>query len=212
MPTRAPTGDDRNTRRRARTRQALLRAARQVLAEDGDTSVSIQEIAQRADVGFGSFYNHFSSKTELFEAAVEDALEEFGSTFDARLASVDDPAELLAAGFRLSVRMADSHPELMRVLRHRALAYLHSDQGLAPRARRDIELGITTGRFTTTDPLAALTAVGGSLLALIDLRFARPDLPPDQTATTLATMVLRMLGLPDEEAKEVATRPLPEVG
>ncbi|WP_010291342.1 TetR/AcrR family transcriptional regulator, partial [Streptomyces sp. SA3_actF] len=129
MPTRAPAGDDRNTRRRARTRQALLRAARQVLAEDGDTSVSIQEIAQRADVGFGSFYNHFSSKTELFEAAVEDALEEFGSTFDARLASVDDPAELLAAGFRLSVRMADSHPELMRVLRHRALAYLHSDQG-----------------------------------------------------------------------------------
>ncbi|WP_433340629.1 TetR/AcrR family transcriptional regulator [Streptomyces sp. CA-253872] len=207
-----PTGEDRNTRRRARTRQALLRAARQILAEDGDTSVSIQEIAQRADVGFGSFYNHFASKTELFEAAVEDALEEFGHTFDAQLASVTDPAELVAAGFRLSVRMADSHPELMRVLRHRALAHLHSDQGLAPRARRDIELGIATGRFTDVDPLAAFTAVGGSLLALIDLRFTRPDLPPDPTATTLAAMTLRMLGLPAEEAREVAGRPLPGEG
>ncbi|MER5519894.1 helix-turn-helix domain-containing protein, partial [Streptomyces sp. NPDC002763] len=31
----------------------------------GDTSASIQAIAERADVGFGSFYNHFDSKAEL---------------------------------------------------------------------------------------------------------------------------------------------------
>jgi hypothetical protein len=32
----------------------------------------------KADVGFGPFYNHFSTKSELFEAAVADVLEELG--------------------------------------------------------------------------------------------------------------------------------------
>src|SRR5688500_6649399 len=101
MPMSAPPGN-RFERRRAETRGALVRAARQILAETGDTSASIQAIAERADVGFGSFYNHFESKTELFEAAVQDALEEYGQTFDDRLREIDDPAELVAAGFRLS--------------------------------------------------------------------------------------------------------------
>ena len=82
-------------RRRAETRGALIRAARQILAETGDTGASIQAIAERADVGFGSFYNHFDSKTELFEAAVVDALEEFGQNFDQHLTGIDDPAAMV---------------------------------------------------------------------------------------------------------------------
>jgi AcrR family transcriptional regulator len=198
-------------RRRAETRQALVRAARQILAETGDTSASIQAIAERADVGFGSFYNHFESKTELFDAAVKDALEELGQTFDEHLEGIDDPAELVAAGFRLSARMADSRPELMQVLRHRGLGHIHSDSGLAPRALRDLEVGVASGRFVIIDPVAALTAVGGSLLALLELRFARPELDGDEAASNLAEMLLRMLGVPPEDARDVARRPLPDL-
>lgn len=211
MPSTAPPRN-RFERRRAETRQALVRAARQILAETGDTSASIQVIAERADVGFGSFYNHFESKTELFDAAVVDALEEFGQTFDERLTGIDDPAELVAAGFRLSARMADSRPELMQVLRHRGLGHLHSDSGLAPRALRDLEAGIASGRFAVTDPMSALTALGGSLLALLELRFARPDRDGDEAASNLAELLLRMLGLAPEDAREVARRPLPDLG
>ncbi|MFG2551495.1 TetR/AcrR family transcriptional regulator [Streptomyces sp. NPDC048581] len=198
-------------RRRAETRQALVRAARQILAETGDTSASIQAIAERADVGFGSFYNHFESKTELFDAAVKDALEELGQTFDEHLEGIDDPAELVAAGFRLSARMAESRPELMQVLRHRGLGHIHSDSGLAPRALRDLEVGVASGRFVIVDPVAALTAVGGSLLALLELRFARPELDGDEAASNLAEMLLRMLGVPPEDARDVARRPLPDL-
>ncbi|MER6347995.1 TetR/AcrR family transcriptional regulator [Streptomyces sp. NPDC001595] len=209
MSTSAQVGN-RFERRRAETRRALVRAARQILAETGDTGVSIQAIAERADVGFGSFYNHFASKTELFDAAVTDALEEFGQTFDRRLAGIDDPAELVAAGFRLSARMADSHPELMQILRRRGLGHLHSDQGLAPRARRDVETGVAAGRFSPVDPSVALCALGGTLLSLVELRFARPDLDGDEAATDLAEMALRMLGVAADDAHEVARRPLPE--
>lgn len=208
MPTSAPPLN-RFERRRAETRQALVRAARQILAESGDTGVSIQAIAERADVGFGSFYNHFESKTELFQAAVVDALEEFGQAFDLLLADIDDPAELVATSFRLSARMADSHPELMQVLRHRGLAHIHSELGLAPRALRDLEAGAASGRFALTDPTVALSALGGTLLALVELRFARPDLDGDEAAANLAEMVLRMLGVPPDECRAIARRPLP---
>jgi AcrR family transcriptional regulator len=187
-----------------------VRAARQILAESGDTSASIQAIAERADVGFGSFYNHFDSKAELFETAVIDALEEFGQAFDERLTGIDDPAELLAAGFRLSARMADSHPELMQVLRRRGLGHIHSDNGLSRRALRDLQVGIASGRFTTLDPVVALSALGGTLLSLVELRFARPEVDGDEAAVNLAEMVLRMLGLPADDAHEVARRPLPD--
>ncbi|MFF3415932.1 TetR/AcrR family transcriptional regulator [Streptomyces sp. NPDC002698] len=210
MPTSAPPGN-RFDRRRAKTRGALVHAARQILAESGDTSASIQVIAERADVGFGSFYNHFQSKTELFDAAVVDALEEFGRTFDERLTGIDDPAELVAAGFRLSARLTTSHPELMQVLRRCGLSHIHSDNGLAARALRDLQAGIASGRFTALDPAVALTALGGTLLSLVELRFARPDLDGDEAAANLAEMVLRMLGVPPDEAREVARRPLPDL-
>ncbi|GAV44161.1 TetR/AcrR family transcriptional regulator [Streptomyces acidiscabies] len=211
MPTSARF-DNRFERRRAETRKALVRAARQILAETGDTSASIQAIAERADVGFGSFYNHFESKADLFEAAVVDALEEFGQAFDEHLTGIDDPAELVAAGFRLSARMADSHTELVRVLRHRGLGRLHSDNGLSRRALRDLHVGIASGRFTAVEPAVALAAVGGTLLSLLELRFARPDLDADESASDLAEMVLLMLGVPPDDAREVARRPLPELG
>ncbi|MFD3587377.1 TetR/AcrR family transcriptional regulator [Streptomyces sp. NPDC058683] len=210
MPTSAPPSN-RFERRRAETRQALVRAARQILAETGDTSASIQAIAERADVGFGSFYNHFESKTELFEAAVVDALEEFGQAFDERLVGIEDPAELVAAGFRLSARLTASHPELMQVLRRRGLGHIHSENGLATRASRDLGTGIASGRFKALDPAIALTGLGGVLLSLVELRFSRPDLDGDEAAVELAEMALLMLGVPPDDAHEVVRRPLPDL-
>ena len=210
MPTSAPPRN-RFERRRAETRQALVRAARQILAETGGTGASIQAIAERADVGFGSFYNHFASKTELFDAAVTDALEEFGQVIDERVRGIEDPAELVAAGFRLTARMADSHPELMRILRERGLNHIHSDRGLSPRALRDLERGITSGRFTCANATVALSAMGGTLMSLVALRLDRPELDGDEAASDLAEMVLRMLGVPAEEATQVTRRRLPGV-
>jgi len=208
MPTPAPTGN-RFEKRRAETRQALVRAARQILAESGDTSASIQAIAERADVGFGSFYNHFESKADLFDAAVGDALEEYGAVVDDLLSGVEDPAERVAGGVRISVRLAGSHPEIVQILRHRGLAHIYTDRGLAERALRDVETGVATGRFSVAEPVVALSALGGSLLALLELGYAKPDLDFDLTAQTMAEMMLRMLGVPADEAHDVAWGPYP---
>ena len=64
---------NRAERRKQRTRAALIQAARQFIAE-GQLNVAVLQITQAADVGMGSFYNHFQTKEELFEAAVADDL------------------------------------------------------------------------------------------------------------------------------------------
>ena len=69
-------------RRKARTRQALVEAAVRLIAEGRGERSSVQEITEAADIGFGSFYNHFASKEELFEIASEEVLERWAA--DAR--------------------------------------------------------------------------------------------------------------------------------
>jgi AcrR family transcriptional regulator len=95
-------------RRKARTRRALLDAARALIVERGTTDMSIQEITERAGVGFGSFYNHFTSKSELFEAAVAEVLEEHGRLLDQMTAGIDDPAEVFAVSLRATAHLADT--------------------------------------------------------------------------------------------------------
>src|SRR5215469_12754742 len=56
-------------RRKAQTRQALIDAAVRLIAEGRGDRASIQEITEEADIGFGSFYNHFDSKEQLFQTA-----------------------------------------------------------------------------------------------------------------------------------------------
>ena len=65
-----PAQPTRLDRRKARTRRALVDAARRIVADRGTTQVSIQDITDEADVGFGSFYNHFESKDDLAREAV----------------------------------------------------------------------------------------------------------------------------------------------
>ena len=36
----------------------------------------------KADVGFGSFYNHFETKEQLFDAAVETVMDAYGQLLD----------------------------------------------------------------------------------------------------------------------------------
>jgi len=56
--------------RRARTRGALLAAARALFAEKGFAATGREEIAEQAGVTRGALYHHFASKTEVAAAVV----------------------------------------------------------------------------------------------------------------------------------------------
>ncbi|WP_433622032.1 TetR/AcrR family transcriptional regulator [Nocardia sp. CA-120079] len=206
----AQTGSEPNRleRRKARTRAALVSAAQSFLAE-GKLNVPILEITQAADVGMGSFYNHFQSREELFRAAIEEALDHHGAALDLLCEDVDDPAQVFAQSFRLTGRLHRLNPTLSKVLLNDGLNLVSSDRGLAPRARRDIEAAISADRFKIRDPELAMTIVAGTSLALGQLLHDQPERDDAEATDQVTEDLLRMFGLPPEEAHEVCRRPLP---
>ncbi|MFF8840672.1 TetR/AcrR family transcriptional regulator [Streptomyces sp. NPDC015130] len=60
------------TRRRPRTRAALLRAALEAFAEHGFHATTIEQICERAGYTRGAYYSNFASKEELFLALFDE--------------------------------------------------------------------------------------------------------------------------------------------
>lgn len=197
-------------RRKMRTRNALVRAAKGFIAQ-GKLSVPILEITQAADVGMGSFYNHFSSKEQLFAAAVTDALDDLGALLDGFTGSISDPAEAFATNYRLSGRLFRYRPQEAALLLAHADSLILSDRGLSPRARRDIAAAIDQGRFTIGDPELGLAIAGGMFIGLTTLLRERPERDTDATVDAVTERLLRTLGMTPKQASTLCRKPLPDI-
>jgi AcrR family transcriptional regulator len=197
-------------RRKQRTRTALIQAAQALIAA-GKLNVPVLEITQAADVGMGSFYNHFDSKEELFEAAVADVLDTHGALLDQLTESIEDPAEKFACSFRLTGRLFRRRPQESRILLVSGLNLMSSERGLGPRALRDITDAAAAGRFTVDDPKLGMAVAAGALLGLGKLLQDEPDRDDAAAADRVTEDVLRLFGVPADEAREICTRPLPDL-
>lgn len=72
----------------ARNRAALIDAGRCAFARDG-LSAALEPIAAAAEVGIGTLYRHFPSRTELWEAALAEPLAAVQAIVDRALAVAD---------------------------------------------------------------------------------------------------------------------------
>jgi len=183
-----------------RTRAALVRAAQTFVAA-GKLNVPVLEITQAADVGMGSFYNHFHSKEELFQAAVNEVLDELGAILDKLTAEGEDPAETFARSFRLVGRLFIERPAISRVLLNTRLTLISANRGLAPRALRDIDAAVRAGRFSVDDPMLALAVAGGALMGLGQLLHDQPERDVAEAADRVTRDVLVMFGLPTRRGR-----------
>ncbi|WP_208722253.1 TetR/AcrR family transcriptional regulator [Rhodococcus qingshengii] len=200
----------RTERRKAHTRVALIRATQTLIAA-GKFNVPVLEITQAADVGLGSFYNHFGSKEQLYQAAFDDAMEAHGQLLDELTGDLEDPAETFAQSVRFTGRLFRREPELGRMLLHNALSLLTARHGLAPRILRDIAAATAAGRFTVRDPDLALVLTAGAVIALGQLLYDRPDRDDANDTDDVAEDLLRTFGVSAEQAREICHRPLPDL-
>jgi AcrR family transcriptional regulator len=210
MPNPHGPAENRLERRKMRTRAALIRAAQSFIAS-GKVNVPVLEITQAADVGMGSFYNHFDSKEQLFQAAVNDVLDAHGALLDKLTEGDEDPAATFARSFRLTGRLFRRRPEFSRVLLNSGLTLISSDRGVAPRALRDIEAATRAGRFSVDDPMLALAVAGGALMGLGQLLFDQPNRDDAEAADGVTRDVLIMFGMSADKAMEICRRPLPDL-
>lgn len=211
----------RGERRKRETRTKLLRAAMGLMAERGLEAVAINEITEAADVGFGTFYNHFSSKEEIYACIVTWVFEAFADALERSLTDVEDCAEVIAISIRTTMNHAKEDPLWGRFLVREGMSArsMRGGGGLAGRLNRDIARGLKSGRFRTGDPLMTFIAAGstvlGGIVAELDTGENQQNGTPAIAGLTAdlpertAALVLKILGLGEEEARQIATAPLP---
>ena len=210
---RRPRGE----RRKLETRGKLLEAAFRLMAARGMDGVAISEITEAADVGAGSFYNHFESKEAIHAAVTQLVFEEFADALKQRVARLEDPAEVIAVCVRETVARAAREPNWAQFLLREANSARALSHGLGPRLWRDMAAGFASSRLKVPDPALSFVAASGTVLAAVatQVRSTPPKkgeppavLGPDVPERT-ATLVLVILGLSYEEAGVVSRRPLP---
>ncbi len=193
-----------------------------LMSTRGREGISINEITDAADVSFGSFYNYFESKDDIFNQLADEVVDAFGDALNAIAESTDDPAEILAASVRSVLLRAAADPVWGRFFIRfvvTAQLFLRKPGGYF---LRDVQRGFDAGRFRAADPLMAITAVGGTIIsaAVVAAEMPAGATLPAAGATPVhldkvglperaATVILQILGLGETEAAEVAHRPMP---
>jgi hypothetical protein len=92
------------------------------------------------------------------------------------------------------------------------MALSSSTRELAPRARRGLDAAARAGRFTIRDPDLAVTIVAGAALCLGQLLHDHPDRDDAEATDQVTEDLLRMFGIPADEARQISQRPLPDAG
>ncbi len=150
----------------------------------------------------GSFYNHFDDKDQVVDAVLTELTEEQGALVDALTRDLADPATVVAFAHRHFVRLAKVDPHFGQLLIRLDASHRVMSQALGPRALRDIQRGLDSGRFKFESAPAAVLATGGALLGT--MRGVIDGVLDDDADLVHAAAVLRMLGLAPEDAEETA--------
>ncbi|MCF7955228.1 MAG: TetR/AcrR family transcriptional regulator [Phycisphaerae bacterium] len=90
------TFKNRSQKRVAMTRRKLKRAALNVFSDKGVEATTVEDITQKADLGKGTLYRHFTDKDEMVITLIEDAIENLISRlrlYSAENASLEDVLE-----------------------------------------------------------------------------------------------------------------------
>ena len=197
-----PTLSRRN-RRKLETRQALLDATHSLLASRNLDTLSVDEIATRADVAKGTFYNYFADKEALareLAARVRLRMEDEIARVNA---GVEDPvsrvARALCCVMRFGLREPRQAAAMMRLFPHATDPSAPLNAGV----RGDIAAGLSRRRIVAPSEDTAIAAIVGVIVAGLN---RVTDLTPARAPTfarNLGTILLRGLGLDRSEAARI---------
>lgn len=199
----------RRVRKAETTRRRMIAAAREQLAQGGPESITILSITDRADIGQGTFYNYFKSRDELVDAVIFDAVESLGRRLDAMSHDLEDAAEIYSFSLRHLMHTAVSDPVWGWFMVRLGIAQEGLLDALGPRAARDLQIGVDSGRFTIEDVGLSAAMTLGSLLSVMH-RYLDGDRAHDPS-DAYAENLLKMAGIPAVEAHEISRRPLPRL-
>jgi TetR/AcrR family transcriptional regulator len=158
--------------KRPDTRSAVFDAAATAFAEHGFDGVSVDDIAQIAQVNKAMIYYHFADKLALYRAVVGDMLVSVGEAVTEIAESPAAPTDKLDRFIDRFVRLAETRPWFpTMMLREISAGAPHLDLETFAKIRtvfgafaQILAEGQTAGVFRRIQPMLAYTTVIGPLL------------------------------------------------
>ncbi|HET6950511.1 MAG TPA: TetR/AcrR family transcriptional regulator [Acidimicrobiales bacterium] len=151
---------------------AILRAAVEVMGEDGYEGASIRDIAARAGVSVAALYYHFPSKLDMLREFLDEAHDVTLARLDRRLAAADPspPAQLdEAVATLIATHLHDEFARLASNVAWREHTRLHGAERAAVDAKRRqlhqrveaiVAAGVASGDFAVAaDPHEVARAI-----------------------------------------------------
>jgi len=190
----------RGHKKRERTREQLLAAGLQVLAEKGE-ALTVSDVVARAAVSNGTFYNYFTDRDELIDALAERSLLSLAARTAGETAEHDPARRFAVATGRVLLR-AEQDPDwgraVLRLTDHRRAL----DHEVGRHLADDLADGFAAGRFALeADDTTRDLMVG--LIMLTIRRIVRGETSDDQVERVIAR-ALTTLGVPADESAALA--------
>jgi AcrR family transcriptional regulator len=206
---RVQTSKRRTERRREDTRRRLMKATYEIIAERGFEGLVIQDITQRADVGYGSFYNHFASKEAIVEATIEAAQLRTKQMYEHLDGLTADRVEAFAIDLRMWFHVCTADTRWGWFMIRTVLSAKEFRSGVAELVKRAIRAGIDDGAFRHGDVEMAHEIIAG-LLLLGTLKLVSAEVP-EGYAGKIVGAALKTLGVAEEKVEDAMKKPLPEL-
>lgn len=157
-------------------RRAVIDAAREIVAGSGADALTLEAVAERADVAVQTIYNRVGGRSALLTAVAEQAMEESRAYMDEAYAAPGTPEQRLLLAAEAYARFARERPHEFRIL---------AEPPDEPTAMdRIVEL-------TQTQNAKLASAISDGI-ATGDIR---PDLDPDDLAAVFLATVNGLLSL-----------------
>ncbi len=108
--------EQRRKREQASKRNAILRAARKLFFEKGFKHVTVESLAERAEISKGAVYLHFKSKEEIYTQLLFSEIDKFHKEIENILSDNISASEALKQFSRIYLDFFISDRELFRIL------------------------------------------------------------------------------------------------
>lgn len=188
-------------------RRRLFASALELVAERGPANFSIDDVIRAADVSRGTFYKYFDSPDALLSELALEVTNEIILMAEPVVLGIKDPAERVATGMRLVIRLASSNRQVAAFIVRLGWPEVRVGPVLLEFVQRDLEEGMRKRKFIDLPiqlglNIATMTVLG-AIHAMLTPR-TRRDFGDQAVASAL-----RALGVPAKEAQKIAVLPLP---
>jgi len=206
--TQAVIGRTRGHKKKERTLNQILDAAKRVFVRKGIDLVTITDIRDEAEISQGTFYNYFQTKEEVLDVLGARVSEYYREKIFVISDQYHDPAERFAVFAKLWLELARQAPDMAGIVAQSGERLLALHAQMDSHLMTYLENGVDAGRFEVSADQTTLDII--KALGLSGMRLVLYENEDSNFDETFIALFLRALGLSSSEAQEIAARPTPQ--